>query len=322
MATYYIDPTQGTNGSGTAGSPFNSLFNCWQAIATAFNAATEDYIINCLAGQDTNAGNESATNPVILDPSTASAASRVLRFIATGANRHTGVRGTGYRLPAVELRWNTDNTNITLQLTGISTGGLRLDRSVNVQAVVDSCLFADSPENGVHTGGGTIVARNTAVVGPTFHGFLSESNNGTGVMTCINCTAVAAENSCFGFLGNIGSAINCYSGGNTGDDWNTTGTRTNCFSEDGTQTTSTAPYSTSTFTSTTAGSENLKLASGSGLIGVGVGPSANGSVPTDDFEGTTRAGTTTDVGFDQRAAGGGGNNIAVKVAFYKMMGMM
>src|SRR5690606_20825681 len=49
----------------------------------------------------------------------------------------------------------------------------------------------------------------------------------------------------------------------------------------------------------TAGNENMKLVSGSALIGAGVGPSVDGDVPTSDFEGDERSGATTDVGFDQ-----------------------
>jgi hypothetical protein len=305
--TFYVDPTQGTNGSGTVGSPFNSWYNAWAGTATAFNSATEDYVYIMLAGLDTNAGN-SETDRVILDPTTASSTPRALRFIASGANRQTGVRSTGYRLPGFRALWNTDNTNVSLEIIGLSLGGVSVDRTVNVIALVDSCLLADSPEHGVYCGGGTITLRNTAVIASNFEGVKAENNNGTGTITAINVTEAGANNGCTGFLGNI-TAINCYSADNEGDDWNTSGSRTNCYSEDGTQSTSTAAYSTSTFVSVTGGSENLKLAAASALIGAGVGPGSNGSVPTTDFEGDVRSGATTDVGFDQRAAAGGGISV-------------
>jgi hypothetical protein len=93
---------------------------------------------------------------------------------------------------------------------------------------------------------------------------------------------------------------NCYAGGNgTGGDYSETTAGfivdTTSYSEDGTCSTPTAAYSTDTFTSVTAGSEDFTLVSGSDLIGEGTDLSADAVYPFDwDAAGATR--TTWDIG--------------------------
>jgi hypothetical protein len=299
MATFYLDPTAITNGDGSVGSPFNSLQNALSGILTSFNSATEDFIVNCLAGEDP------ATDLAIIAIDSTSATPRVLRFVATGAHRHTGVRGTGYRFPN-QIRVNNDNANVVVELTGLAFRHIQQDRSVAVTAVVRDCLVTDSASSGVFCGGGTIRLINTAVIGSTHANVVAENNNGSAIIEAINCTSVNAGAD-GGFVARFGgamTAINCYSGGNAGSDFSGVTSPTNCYSEDGSQSTSTAAYNTANFTNVTAGSENLKLPSGSALIGAGVGPGSNANVPADDFEGDARSGATTDVGFDQFATSG------------------
>jgi hypothetical protein len=50
---------------------------------------------------------------------------------------------------------------------------------------------------------------------------------------------------------------------------------------------------------TTPGSENLHISGTSDLIGLGVGPSANGNIAAIDFDGDSRSGATCDMGADE-----------------------
>ncbi len=61
---------------------------------------------------------------------------------------------------------------------------------------------------------------------------------------------------------------------------------------------------TAEFVSVAVGSEDFHLNSGSTLLGDGVGPSTDSSVPATDIDGDTRSGTTCDIGFDEYAASG------------------
>jgi hypothetical protein len=119
-----------------------------------------------------------------------------------------------------------------------------------------------------------------------------------------------------------GVVKNCYSGGNSGADYSNAGTLTftTCYSEDGTESTPTAAFSTSTFTNVTAGSENLSLPLGSGLIGAGTDLRSDATWPFDyDIIGTTR-GATWDVGaFEYVTAGG--LSIPVAMHHYAMQGV-
>ncbi len=105
------------------------------------------------------------------------------------------------------------------------------------------------------------------------------------------------------------SVINCYSGGNTGADYAIAGvhatmTLTTSYSEDGTLSTTTAAYSTSTgcyFTNVTAGSEDVNITANSTLINAATDESG---VFTTDMNGATRV--AWDIGCDEYIAAGGG----------------
>lgn len=115
--------------------------------------------------------------------------------------------------------------------------------------------------------------------------------NFTGGTRFYNCLSVGNAGDGFDFNGRDVTAINCYAGGNGGNDWVGTGTvsLTDCYSEDGTLSTTTVAYSTATFTSITVGSEDFSLPTGSALIDQGTDLSADATYPFDwDIEGTTR----------------------------------
>lgn len=304
MAEYYVDPTQVSNGNGSVGSPWNSWANLITAIGAGgsldFSNATEDYIINFLAGADSSSG--------LMNWGAGSATARTITFRATGANKHTGVRGTGYRL-ANTFFVIVENPAISLiSISGLASAGFTVDSDTDSQQFYqDDCLSFDSAAHGFRYAGGTSRTRNCAAMSATQSGFSSVTNRSVASATIINCTSVA--NVVDGFANGSGgmTLINCYSGGNTGAAYSGTLTRTNCMHSSATvfagSTASTA-YNTTNFTSVTGGSQNVKLPSGSALIGAGVGPGSNVDVPSTDFEGDARSGAITDVGFDQRTTTG------------------
>lgn len=137
MATFYVDPTAGTNGDGSEGSPFNSLQNALSGILTSFNSAAEDYVVHCLTGAD------DSEEPALIAVDASSSAPRVLRIIADLGHRHSGVRGTGYRF-SHQIRINNDNPNVTIELIGIAAANIQMSRSAPVSALVDSCAIFDA----------------------------------------------------------------------------------------------------------------------------------------------------------------------------------
>lgn len=298
--TFYVDPTQVSNGTGSVGSPFNSLNNAVSALATPFETATEDYVINCLAGNDTYAFD------VDWDIGAGGSARKII-IRADGANRHTGIRGTGYRMQSRLLIKPTSNI-VGAEVYGIAAKCLNLRGPTGTQLVHDGCLSFDAPNEGFVCAGGTIIRRNCISVGSGSNAFDSGNGDSVPTVTDINCTVMGSGGYGFNSTAGTHTAVNCYSGGNVTGPYNGTITKTNCAHDTAgvfTGSTASVAYSTANFTNVTAASENAKLASGSALIAAGVGPGSNASVPTEDFEGTARAGSTTDIGADQRTAAGG-----------------
>jgi hypothetical protein len=305
--TFFVDPTQGTNGTGTSGSPFNSLKNAHTAIGAAFDAAIEDYVINCLAGAD----NDTAFSWAF---ASTSATPRNLIIQATGANRHTGVRSSGYRRTATlqTVAGGNSATVISLQVLGIGLTGAAASMvpGGTLASLVDGCVAFDQTTDTAFGDGGVtpVVYTNCLAVncGTTGVAAFNAANNfGVPNVKWVNCTAIAGPANGFNRSAGTASAINCYSGGNAGADFSGTITLTNCQHSSATSFTGATPniaYSTANFTNVTIGSESALLPSSSALIGAGVGPTINASVPTIDFQGTARGGSTTDVGFDQRTA--------------------
>jgi hypothetical protein len=301
---FYCDPTQVSNGTGSIGSPFNSLRNALLGIDTAFSTASEDYIIELLPGSDTDV----LSGGVYSIGSSGGVRNLIIR--ATGTNRHTGVRGTGYRRTQ-DIKIIGGNANITVQLIGIAgSGHIEISGSTSMTAIVDSCLVYDSADFGFANGGGTVTWKNCAAYQCADRGFWDVNDSANPTSKYINCTAIACAT--YGFERWSGTPVlkNCYSGGNTTEAYGGSGsmTFTNCAHSTATSftgSTASVAYSTANFTNVTSGSQNAKLASGSALIGAGVGPSSDSDVPSVDFESTARSGTTTDIGFDQRTASGG-----------------
>jgi len=185
-----------------------------------------------------------------------------------------------------------------------------------IRADADNCVFERLTVRGgdfygVYERGTDNVYVNLHVSGSNGSGFEKASAGGTVYL--YNSTVVG--NGGAGVYGNDFRTIyakNVYSGGNTGSDYDIeasgTLTDTTCYSEDGTESTSTAAYSTSSgayFTSITAGSEDIHLASTSStLYDAGTDLSADATFAfSDDIDGDTRS--RWDVGADEYVSAGG-----------------
>ncbi len=306
--TVYVDPTQGSNGSGTSGSPFSSLRNAFLGIS-AFDTASEDYIVNLLPGVDT----DGIAGGAFTVASTGGVRNLIIQ--AVGSNKHTGVRSTGYRRTQ-PLSIIGGNSNVLVRLIGIAASAqIEFRGGTNLIGLVDDCLVYDSADFGFSNGGGNVTWRNCAAYQCTDQGFWSLNDSSVPTSKAVNCTSIA--NGTYGFEQWSGTLTlkNCYAGGNVADAYAGTMTRSNCMHSSSTSfsgSTANTAYSTANFVNVTSGSQNAKLVSGSALIGLGAGPSGDSDVLLADFEGTTRGGTTTDVGFDQFAASASGASLAMR----------
>lgn len=220
-------------------------------------------------------------------------ATRYIQIVAPVTERHDGKRNTSkYR-----LHCDTGFSNGVIQFTGIKVmiQGLQI-KHTNVSSgrgtqigtgatlhLIDTLIY-DCPGGGIcYNGNCTIIANNVIVMGCS--GDAYETGGQDGARTFYNCAAVG--NGGKGFVtdtqfGRGWVATNCYSGGNTGVDWDNAlgATITTCRSEDGTGGTTAVAYSTSAggfFTNVTAGTQDLRIASGSSLKDVGTDLHANGS---------------------------------------------
>lgn len=322
--TYHIDPGAGgaySDGDGSEGNPYRSAYYAAVQRMAAFNAGTEDYEFRCKTGLDLN-GNTS--NGAVFAVDNTSATPRTLLItVHTAGDRHTGVRGTGYRFPT-RVRTTNSNTNVTVRMVGISAERFECEGATGTLTEQIGCFSFDSPSGaaGMYCGGGTLLRQECAVIESDDVGYYQDNNTSNPTVTNANCLAVACAGQGFYNAGGSESNINCYSGGNGTAPYSGTITHTNCQHSSAdviTGSTASIAWSTANFTNVTAGAQNIKLPSGSALIGAGVGPASNANVSTADFEGDPRSGATTDVGPDQRVVAGGISK-GVIAAYNQMMG--
>jgi hypothetical protein len=322
--TVYIDGTAGgisTDGDGSIGNPYRSLYWASTQRIAAFNSATEDYEFRCKSGVDLNGNGD---NGASFSVNTTSATARTLLItVDTAGDRHTGVRGTGYRFPT-RINVNNANTAVTVRLVGLSSRSFAIDGAATALVNLDDCVSFDAvADHGFANGGGTSTQKNCAAISGGARGFSQFNNTSAPTVSRYNCVALA--NGTYGFHQAAGTAtiVNCYSGGNTTEAYNGTITKTNCAHDTATTftgSTASTAYSTANLTNVTADSEDFHLPSGSALIAAGVGPSSNANVPSTDFEGTARGGATTDIGPDQRTAFAGGSTGRGRLVGGKLVG--
>ena len=266
------------------------------------------------------------TTAVVIDGwTTAADAYIVMRTPLT--ERHTGIRGTGYRLE-VNGASAILNFESYVRLEGLALKGYNSasadgyyfswSAALPSDIRIEGCLAYDCGRHGLHLGEGTYKASANICIGNTTNGIHFEFENASGTGYLYNNTCAA--NGAYGIRNSLGTvhAKNNYSGGNTTADYNgtfSTNTKNGSSDTTGSASYQSIAYSTSAggyFNNVTAGSENLHIGASSALAGVGDDLSADASYPiTKDVDGATI--TSWPIGADEYVAAGGG-------VFIKMVG--
>jgi len=250
-------------------------------------------------------------------------ASDYINIYTTAAARHDGkgsldtdkyriVNGTAF---AAAINIGDNYVTITgLQITtytGFAYGEVGLNIGQNQTGIlIDKCFCHvkyDSNDKGGSTiamaYAGTVEVRNTIAV-QTGTGNAISAYSTEGTKNINNCIAIAYGSNAILTNADYGTLTirNTYASSGTTTAFSTVdATLTTCASDDGSQSTATVAYDTSTFTNVTAGSEDFHLVAGSSLINAGTDLSATF---TDDIDGTTRptGAGTWDIGADEYAS--------------------
>lgn len=303
----------------TGGGDYTSLSAAeagMQAIYANLVGDGNTLTINCSGGVDANA--------VTIDGWTTDSTHYITVNVAK-ANRHTSVRGTGYRIVintsgVIALNIKEPYTRIIgLAISnGMNDGGYSSGVAISATCFIISCLVYDSGCLGTGNGiecdedSSTFTIVNTIVYncGPNIH-----IKSGTGYI--YNCTSL---NGVYGIL-QFGTvyAKNCYCGGNSNRDYYGTITKTTCHSSDTWGDTQTS-IADCHFTNSTAGSENIHIDGTSALVGAGTDLHADATYPfSTDFEDDARPDGAWDVGADEYAAEGGGTTgIKIPIVIYHL----
>jgi len=201
-------------------------------------------------------------------------ASYYVNIVTDSANRAgTSWSTSKYRLNATRalsiLEISNRYTRISgLQITGTENGGNQVVYLNGADITVIDCFIKDTISAALYIDNSGIII-NTIMIGVDF-GFYND-----GSVFLYNCTIIGSAS--FNGVSNV--VKNCYWNGASGSGK----IMTTCASADGSGSTGLQliPYSTATFTNVTSGSEDLSLASGSSLIGVGTNLSADATYPFD-----------------------------------------
>ncbi len=324
MATRYVNTASTAGGDGTT----NNTSGATRAYATLseWEAARQANLTGLGAEVAICEGSAADATAVTIDGWTTTA-SDYIEVKVEQANRHPGTWSTShYRLVAAAsfvpmlniLEPYARLEGLQIQNTGTSNSGTRglyfnpgVTGTSNDDSYGRALIVRNSPgATGIEGNSGVQTLINCLSYGNGSNGIRCNFGAaGLGTMTCLNC--VSAGNGGAGFTtssaSNAGVLRNCYSGGNTGVDYSTNwDTLQTCYSEDGTESTPTAAYSTSSgayFTNITAGSEDFHIGASSSLKDVGTDLSATF---TTDIDGETRptGASTWDVGVDEIVGGG------------------
>lgn len=290
----------------SSGGDYSSL-SAWEAGQQKTVAGGDREIAEC--------DNFSDTTTVTIDGWTVTG--EIVIKAAVG-HKHTGTRGTGYRLVtggAVDsLTVNENNVTLDgleLTYTGTTslTGGLKTN-TLATGLLVKDCIIEGTTSPAL-AAWFYFAANNTSnykCVNSRFigHDYGVAADYGTGVF--YNCTIVGKTNNAIYSGDGDCTAKNCYmhSAGTVFNDSGSGGfTFTTCkhsTAQSITGSTGSTAYSTANFVNVTAGSEDLRLVSGSALIDAGADLSGDANYAfSTDFDGTTRSGTW-DIGFDEYVA--------------------
>ena len=240
-------------------------------------------------------------------------ATRYINVKVAAGNRHPGYRdATKYKLTK-QIWCQEEYARFNgLQMSATNGRGFflyALDGGLTSDIRLIDCLIYDCTGDGVFCYSGTVTCINCVSMGNTGHGFKIHAN--PVALNCSNCVSINNTGSGAGFIvtqsaGTTFICKNCYAGGNAGADYdNAVGasfTITTSYSEDGSLSTPTAAFSTSSgayFTNVTSGSENLHIGASSALKDAGTSLAGwshpDGNV---DIDGDARSGSW-DVGADE-----------------------
>lgn len=293
----YVD----TDVSGGAGDG-TSWANAYSTLNAAVDALAQDLVTAKKILRVNVRGATNADTAYVSTSGYTTSSSYYLWITVDSEDRHAGVwSNSKYRLVVAR--------NYDAALTGLPNytriEGLQIrntgtnSRTVTANSILyfHECILRGGPQYTVYVTADGSRLVNCIIYGGG-DGVRTASNYGITLVNCTiaNCTTYgvyqASNDTC--------TAINCYSGGNGTADWAKAGTLslTNCYSADGTQGTSQVALDTDCFVNVTAGSENLHLVSGSGLIGQG--SSTASTYISIDIDGESRPmGGTWDVGADE-----------------------
>lgn len=250
------------------------------------NLTSSDVVLNIPCYNDAGAAD---TTQVVINGWTTDA-TRYLRIYtpddtnleANTSQRHNGTRSSSkYRLE-VSVNWDASlyirNDYVRIeglqikQTSSFGNGAVTVyptDNNAATDVRISDTIAYDSAGGygfGLLTGKVTIM--NSIAVGNAVQGFYVTASGSSTDFHFYN--TVSAKNGTYGYYTEGYRTINCsncYAGGNTtadfGKDANGTVNLTTSYSADGSLSSTTAPYTTATFTSVTAGSENVHITASS-----------------------------------------------------------
>jgi len=311
--TRYVNTASTAGGDGTtnATSGATRAYAGLQAAITAQASARPNLVSNDELLYVLCEGTAADTAPVIITGFTTDSTRYVwIAGNSTAAGRHLGVwSASHYRVQvnAASAKAIVDDEEWT-RIEGIqaynsnagSEGVLKvfgLAGTVTYEGLILRGGDIASPVIFQDQGTASMTVRNCVVYGG------SDGIASSGATTLLENVTIAG-NSARGVVRNAGTLIcrNCYAGGSgSGADYASTGTYTNCRSEDGSQSTTVVDYSVSAgayFVNITAGSEDFHLGASSALIGAGT--DLSGTFTT-DIDNQTRS-VPWDIGADEFVA--------------------